>query len=60
MHPPFNKYVTKYVTKVAKRFLCLVVNHFPKTIKLHKISNKNIAKSNIANICFAFIILKIE
>ena len=40
-NPPFNKNVS---TNVAKRFLILVAQHFPKSNKLHAIFNINTAK----------------
>ena len=40
-NPPYNKSV---VTNVAKIFLKLLDNHFPKTSKFHKIFNHNLVK----------------
>ena len=40
-NPPFNKNVS---TNVAKRFLNLLDQHFPKSKKLHAIFNKNTVK----------------
>ena len=41
MNPPFNKNVS---TNVAKRFLNLLDQHFPKSNKLHEIFNRNTVK----------------
>ena len=40
-NPPFNKNVS---TSVAKRFLNLLDQHFPKSNKLHEIFNRNTVK----------------
>ena len=40
-NPPFNKNVS---TSVAKRFLNLIDQHFPKSNKLHTIFNRNTVK----------------
>ena len=42
-NPPFNKNVS---TNVAKRFLNLIDQHFPKSNKLHAIFNRNTVKVN--------------
>ena len=42
-NPPFNNYVS---TKVAKQYLNLIDQHFPKSNKLHAIFNRNTVKTS--------------